>query len=142
MCGRKRAEMENPGIADQIGIYLILCQHHICTWITVERKITVSVRVSMYKSKGSVNFIVHDKISGINAAFFYGSLQLFAEHVVSDLSDKCSFFAKTVQHGKNVTGSSARVCLESRVSLGTVTVFCEVDQKLAESCYIILSVFH
>lgn len=63
----------------------------------------------MYKSKGSVNFIVHDKISGINAAFFYGSLQLLAEHVVSDLSDKCSFFAKTVQHGKNVTGSSARV---------------------------------
>ena len=24
MCGRKRAEMEDPGIADQIGIYLIL----------------------------------------------------------------------------------------------------------------------
>ena len=96
----------------------------------------------MYKSKSCMHFIIHNKISGIDSTFFDSTFKLFAKHIITYFSDKGSLFTKTVQHGKNIARSPARIGLESWISLGTFAVFCKVDQKLAESCYIIQSVFH
>ena len=134
--------MENSGIADQISIHIILGKHHISTRITVKREITISIRISMYKSKSCMHFIIHNKISGIDSTFFDSTFKLFAKHIITYFSDKGSLFTKTVQHGKNIARSPTRIGLESWISLGTFAVFCKVDQKLAESCYIIQSVFH
>ena len=134
--------MKNSGVADQFGIYFVFGEHHICAWIAVEGEITVSIWICMYKSKSGMDFIVHNKVSGIDTAFFNSCFQLFAEHIVSNFSDKCCFFAKAIQHGEYIAGSAARVCFKSRISLGTVAVFSKVDQKFAESGYIIQFVFH
>ena len=64
--------MENTGIADQILLNVGFLKHHVCTGIAVKGKITVSIRISMYKSQGGVDFFINDKIAGVDSNFLHG----------------------------------------------------------------------
>lgn len=49
---------------------LSFIQHHVCSRITIEGKIPISIRIYMYHSKRSMNFSsVHKPMSSIPASF-------------------------------------------------------------------------
>ena len=107
---------------------LILPEHHICTRVTVEGEISVSVRISMYKGKCCVYLVVDHKVAGVDPYFLYGILKLGSEHVVSDFADECSFFAKLLKHCKHVAWSTARIGFQHRIPLCAASVFSKVNQ--------------
>ena len=129
---RESSEMENTGVADQVIRNLILCQHHVSTWITIEGEVSVSIRIGVDKCQCGMYFFIHNKSSCINSNFFHSSLQLVSEHILSNFSDKSGLLAKALKHSQNITWSSARVRFHDRVALRAGSILCEIDEKLAK----------
>ena len=57
--------------------------------------------------------------------------ELSAEHIVADLADEGAFPAELCEHGEDIAGCAAGICLKERVPLGGVPAQCEVDQQFA-----------
>ena len=134
--------MENAGIADQVVWNLIHSQHHVSTWITIEREVSVSIRIGVDKCQCGMYFFIHNKSSCINSNFFNSSLQLVSEHILSNFSDKSGFLAKALKHSQNITWSSARVRFHDRVALCAGSILGEIDEKLAKCSHVVVSITH
>ena len=74
MSRRKCSKVEDTGSFDQILLNFFFGEHHICARITIERKVTVTIRISMYESECGVAVFIHDKVTGVNADFLNSSL--------------------------------------------------------------------
>ena len=57
---RECSEMEDAGGFNQFLLNFVFSEHHICTWISIERKITVTIRICMNKGKSGMIFFVQN----------------------------------------------------------------------------------
>ena len=48
----------------------VFSEHHICTWISIERKITVTIRICMNKGKSGMIFFVQNQIACVDTDLF------------------------------------------------------------------------
>ena len=142
MSGRESSEMENTGVTDQVIRNLVLRQHHVSAWITIEGEIPVSIRIGVDKCQSSMYFFIHNKSLCINSNFFNSCFQLVSEHVLSNFSDKSSFFTKALKHSQNIARSSTWIRLHDRITLCAGSVLCEIDKKLAKCGHVIDSIAH
>ena len=120
--------MENTGIPDQVFLNFISGKHHICTRVAVKREISVSVRISMYESQGSMYLFIDHQIAGIDVYFFHSIFKLCSEHIIANFADKSRFFAKFLKHGQYIAGCTARIGFQYRISLCTCSALGKVNK--------------
>ena len=132
--------MKNLCISKNLLLDFFLPKHHICSRITVKRKVAITIHTSMYKRKRRMHSIICHQIIYIDSLVFHRLRQHCTKHVCSYFPNKCSLFSKILQHGKYIARSTARICFKQRISLRTHSIFCKIYQQFSKCCYIKL--FH
>ena len=91
----------------------------------------------MDESQCSMDFLVDEDSLRVDPAASHRVQEDPAEHIISNLADKCSLLSIVLKHGEDIARRTARIHLQQRIALRAVSGFRKVDQQFTKSNYII-----